>query len=153
LGGLFPTRIRGDSRKMVRILADLLTVVLDDFDAISLERYKNHLGADILRFITFWSLDLTHTCLHEYREIKPEEIREIHDEEKSLILDLVSLLKQFSEEFEEHNLQLPSFIAGPWRTHMDSFLSSYRPHSIQEISQILETGVIIDEQIDQHHRP
>jgi hypothetical protein len=86
--------------------------------------------------------------LHEYRKIEPEEINEIHDEEKLLILDLVSLLKQFSKEFEGHNLHLPSFITGPWRNHMDSFLSLSRPHSTQEISQILETGVIIDEQID-----
>jgi hypothetical protein len=148
LAGLFPTWTRGDTRNSVQILADLLTVVLDDFDAMSLERYKNHLCAGVLRFITFRSLDLTHTCLHEYRKIEPEEINEIHDEEKLLILDLVSLLKQFSKEFEGHNLHLPSFITGPWRNHMDSFLSLSRPHSTQEISQILETGVIIDEQID-----
>jgi hypothetical protein len=148
LGGLFPIWNRGDTRHFVQILADVLNVVPNEFDAMSLERYKNHLGAGILRFITFRSLDLTHTCLHNYREIEPEEIKEIHDEEKLLILDLASLLKQFSEEFEGHNLQLPSFITGPWRTHMDSFQSSSRPHSTEEISQILETGVIIDEQID-----
>jgi hypothetical protein len=99
LAGLFPKWTRGDTRDFVQIFANLLTVVLDDFDATSLECYKIHVGADILRFITFRSLDLTHTCLHEYRKIEPEEVKEIHSEENLLILDLVSLLKQFAEEF------------------------------------------------------
>lgn len=146
LAGLFPTWTRGDTRESVQILANLLTVVLYDFDATSLECYKTHLGAGILRFITFRSLGLTHTCLHEYRKIEPEEVKEIHSEEILLILDLVSLLRQFSEEFERHNLQLPSFITGPWRTRMESFLS--RPYSPQEMSQILETGIVIDELMD-----
>jgi hypothetical protein len=145
LGGLFSSRINGDSKGLIKILADLLAIVFNEFDAVSLECYKNHLSSGILRFITFRSLELTHTCLHEYRRIEPEEIKEIHDEEKLMILDLMSLSKQFSEEFEKHNLQLPSFIIGSWQTHMDSFLSSSGTQSPQELSQILETGVTIDQ--------
>lgn len=153
LGGLFSKRTHGDTKDHIQILTDLLTAVFDEFDAMSLE-CKSHLSSGILQFITFRSLKLTHTCLHEYRRIEPEEIKEIHDEEKLLILDLMGLLKQFSEEFEGHNLQLPSFITGPWQMHMGSFLSSSRPQSRQEISQILETGVIIDQPIFlRYHRP
>ncbi|KAJ5098839.1 hypothetical protein N7532_005840 [Penicillium argentinense] len=144
LGGLFPTRTYGDTRDLVQMLADLLSVVLDGFEAVSPEHYKNHLGAGILRFITFRSLELTHTCSHEYRKIEPDDIKEIHDEEKLLILDLVNLLRELSEEFEEHNLQLSSFITGPWRAHMNSFLSSSRPQGTQEASEILQAGVILD---------
>lgn len=144
LGGLFPTRTCGDTRDFVQMLPYLLSVVLDGLEAMSPERYKNHLGAGILRFITFMSLELTHTCSHEYRKIEPDDIREIHDEERILILDLVNILKELSEKFEELNLQLPNFISGPWRTHIDSVLSSSRPQNTQEASEILQAGVILD---------
>lgn len=147
LGGLFSKWTCSDSKDLIRMLTELLTIVLDKYDAVSLECYKTHLSSGILQFITFRSLELTHTCLHEYRKIELEEIKEIHDEEKLLILDLMSLLKQFSEEIERHNLQLPSFITGSWQTHMESFLSSSGTQSTQEISQIRETGVIIDQPI------
>lgn len=42
------------------------------------------------------------------------------------------------------NMDLPTSITGPWRTHMDSFLSS-RTLSTEEISQVRETGVILHE--------
>lgn len=103
------------------------------------EHFTSHLSVGILRFITLKSLDITHTCLHEYRNIEPEEIREIQDEEKLLIL-----LAQFLEESNVNGLQLPSYITGLWRINMASFLSTPRPHSVTEITQILESGVILD---------
>ena len=149
LGGLFYSEILwGKGEDCIQILADLLTAVLDDSDTRSFEPYKNHLGAGILRFIIFQSLDLTHTCQQKNmgwrREMEFEEIQEIHDEEKSGILDLEGLLKQFLEDFEGQNMDLPTFITGPWRTHMDSFLSS-RTLSTEEISKVRETGVILYE--------
>ena len=124
-----------------------MIVALDDSDARSFEPYKNHLGAGIagiLRFITLESLDLTHTCCHGGGRIECEDIKEIHDEERSGILDLDDLLKQLLEDFEGQNIDLPTFITGPWRTHMDSFLSS-RTLSTEEISKVRETGVILYE--------
>lgn len=145
LRGLFSQWTCGDKNDPMQILADLLNILFDDFDDVSLECYKNHLSSGILQFITFRSLELTHTCLHKDRRIEPKEIMEIQDEEKLLILDLMSLLNKFSEEFERHNLQLPSFITGPWQARIKSFLSSSGTPSTQEIGKIRETGVIIDQ--------
>jgi hypothetical protein len=147
LSGLLPTRTDHETAaKLIRLFAELLRVVLfhPKSEPEPDERFKSHLSVGILRFITLQSLDITHTCLHEYRNIEPEEIEEIQDEEKLLILDLERLLTQFLEESNVHGLQLPSYITGVWWTNMASFLSTPRPHSVKEIAQILESGVILD---------
>ena len=102
------------------------------------------MSVGILRFITIKSLDITHTCLRKYRNIEPEEIGEIQEEElliTVLITDLEMLLTQFLEESKLHGLQLPSYITGLWRINMASFLSTPKPHSVKDITQILESGV------------
>lgn len=147
LSGLLPTRTDHETvAKLIRLFATLLSVVLfhSKPEPEPDEHFKRHLSVVILRFTTFKILDITHTCSHEYRKIKPEEIEEIQDEEKLSIFDLERLLAQFLEELDVHGLQLPSYITGLWRRNMDSFLSAPRPHSVKEITQILELGIILD---------
>jgi len=147
LSGLLPTRTDPETAaKLIHLFAELLRVVLfhSKSEPEPDQCFKSHLSVGILRFITFRSLDITHTCLHEYRKIEPEEIEKIQDEEELLILDLESLLTQFLEESNVLGLQFPSYITGPWRTNMASFLSTPRPYSVKEITQILESGVILE---------
>ncbi|KAJ5750953.1 hypothetical protein N7533_007981 [Penicillium manginii] len=147
LSGLLPTRTDHDTAaKLIHLFAELLIVVLfpSKLEPELDEALKNHLSIGIIRFITFKSLDITHTCLYEYRKFEPEEIKEIQDEEKLLIFDLERLLARFLEELKMRQVQLPSYITGLWRTNMASFLSTSRPHSAKEITHILELGVILD---------
>ncbi|KAJ5289143.1 hypothetical protein N7478_002173 [Penicillium angulare] len=155
LSGLLPTRIDHETEaKLIQLFAEFLRVVLSHskFKPEHDERFKSYLSVGILRFITFKSLDITHTCFHEYRKIESEEIEEIQDEEKLLISDLERLLTQFLEESNVHGLQLPSYIAGPWQTHMASFLSTSNPHCVKELTQIIESGVFLDDHKSQSRR-
>lgn len=147
LSGLLPRRTdHVTTAKLIHIFAQLLSVAL--FPLIlepELDRaLKDHLSIDIIRFITFDSLGISHTCLHGYRKFEPEEIKEIQDEERLLILDLQRLLTEFLDELKMRRSQLPSYITGLWRARMASFLSTSRPHSAKEVTQFLELGVILD---------
>lgn len=147
LSGLLPTQTDHEtSAKLIHLFADLLSVVLlhSKSEPEPDERFKSHLSAGILRFITFTTLGISHTCMHEYRKIEPREIVEIQDEEKLSLLDLEMLLTQFLEELNVHGLQVQSYITGLWWTNMASFLSTRRSHTAEEITQILELGVILD---------
>jgi hypothetical protein len=129
LGGLFPTLTYRESADPIQVLVSLLRVAPFSSNYRPDTRVKSRLSAEILRFITFRSLEITHTCMHEYRTIEPEEIKEIQDEEKLLILDLERLLTRFLEELKGYGGQLPDFITTLWRTQMTSFLSTPRSYS------------------------
>jgi hypothetical protein len=147
LSGLLPARTDHEtSIKLIHLFADLLKVVLFPSTSESEpdESFKAHLSVGILRFITFKTLGIPHTCLHDYRKIEPEEIMEIQDEHKLPLLDLETLLIQFLEELNVHGLEVQSYITGLWQTNMASFLSTSRPHSVEEVIQILELGVILN---------
>ncbi|EAU32300.1 predicted protein [Aspergillus terreus NIH2624] len=147
LRGLLHTRADQETvAKLICLFAELLNVVLfhSEPEHEPDEHSKRHLSVCVLRFVTFAILDITHTCSHEWREIESEEIEEIQDEEKLLILDLERLLAHFLEELNVHGLQLSSYITGLWRTNMTSILSTARPHTVKEITQILESGVVFD---------
>jgi hypothetical protein len=85
--------------------------------------------------------------LHEYRKIEPEEIKEIQDEEKPTILDLEMLLTQYLDELEGQGLQLPTYITRSWRTEMATCLSSPRAYTTREFDKLLETGIVLLEDI------
>jgi hypothetical protein len=93
--------------------------------------------------MTSRSLGISHTCHHErYKEYDPDEISEIQDEEKLLILESDQLFEEFLSKYKELSLGFPDFLARFWWTHMNEILSSRETLSAEEISQILETGVI-----------
>lgn len=144
-----------DIRICCQLLADFLAVVLGGYYETPTEHDRKHFSATVLRFVTFWSLGLTHTCLHyndpgsRNIQIQTEEIEEIQDEERLTIMELEGLLEKFLVELEVLKLDLSSFIIGPWQTYMDSLLSSSRPQSAEEIHKILEIGVVIDDSVDE----
>lgn len=85
-GGLFPAQSQNETAERVQILVGLSKFAPLHSSNSDLKRsLKSHLAAGILQFITFQRLKLTHTCLHEYRKIEPEEIKEIQYEVKSMI--------------------------------------------------------------------
>ncbi|KAJ5381863.1 uncharacterized protein N7496_004291 [Penicillium cataractarum] len=144
LSGLFSMGIHKKTTDLIQVLVGVLRAPPFDSNYAHDERFKSHLSTEILRFITFQSLEISHTCLHKYRKFEPEEIKEIQDEEKLLILDLKRLLTQSLEKLKGYGGQLPSFITTMWRTQMTSFLSTPRTYSADEISEIVDGGVIIE---------
>ncbi|KAJ6103530.1 hypothetical protein N7512_010632 [Penicillium capsulatum] len=147
LSGLLPARTDHETAaKIIHLFAELLSVVLfhSKSEREPDERFKSHLSVGILRFITFKSLDITHTCLHEYRKIEPEEIEEIQDEEKLSIQELDQLSIKFLSEYKKLAVSLPDFLTGYWLTQINGVLSSHVTPSQEEISQVLDIGVKLD---------
>ncbi|KAE8387036.1 hypothetical protein BDV23DRAFT_174975 [Aspergillus alliaceus] len=116
LHGLFRIWPDEDVEELLRRLAIVLNSLAPSLEPEAEER----LGPCVLRFLAFQKLEITHTCSHwtfEDKEVDAEEINEIHDEERELIIDLKQLL----------------------------VLSSCGAASEEEISKVLETGVVLYE--------
>jgi hypothetical protein len=91
------------------------------------------LAKDVLRFLTFSALGLTHTCCNHnetfYLELSysncwmvkckdASEINEIRDEEKYLIERLEYLEERFLQDFEEQAVSLIEFLMEHWQKVM-----------------------------------
>lgn len=143
LHGLFRRRHRISTESLVKISITI------EFLASSLEpklqdSFYDQLAPGILRFLTFRMLDITHTCSHSFRNIDPEEVNEIHYEEKYLICTLERLLDEFAAEYEKSTETLPEFLTGSWWTRINETVSAHEPPTQQELNQILETGVVLE---------
>ncbi|KAF5854992.1 hypothetical protein ETB97_010350, partial [Aspergillus alliaceus] len=94
LHGLFRTWPDEDVEELLQRLAIVLNSLAPSLEPEAQER----LGPCVLRFLAFQKLEITHTCSHrtfEDKEVDAEEINEIHDEERELIIDLKQLLVKF----------------------------------------------------------
>ncbi|KAF4231174.1 hypothetical protein CNMCM8980_005100 [Aspergillus fumigatiaffinis] len=144
LGGLFPTRSEEGMDELVKRLAAMLEILFDPEEFHTRVYITREVVSCVLRFITSRSLGISHTCSHErYRAYEPDEIAEIQDEEKDLILLSQQLVEKFLAKYNEQFLALPDFLTGFWWTHMNEVLSTCEPASAEEIGRILETGVIL----------
>jgi hypothetical protein len=144
LGGLFPTRSEEGMDELVKRLAMMLEILFDPEEFHTWVYITGDVVSCVLRFITSRSLGISHTCSHErYQAYEPDEITEIQDEEKDSVRLSQQLFEKFLTKYKEQSLALPEFLTGFWWTHMNEVLSTCEPASAEEISRIIETGVIL----------
>ncbi|KAL4936628.1 hypothetical protein BDV06DRAFT_216533 [Aspergillus oleicola] len=137
--GRFPTRTDRYMKNLLPILEIVLKAITPLLEPVSQER----LVPCVLQVIACQAVEITHTCVHKKfgdRETCPEEIYEIHDEEK----DLISKLEQLLDEFlsPEKTLLSPDLLA-MWWAHVNNAISSHGALSEEEISRILDAGVVL----------
>ena len=107
--------------------------------------YKGLDAAELLRWITFEKLELTHTCCRPHwskhseksnvyigdqqrisvcfsRPMPPSEIEEIRDEESADLKKLTGLLADFEAKVVELDLPIPDFISAYWEPRMEQVL-------------------------------
>lgn len=146
LRGMFPTRFGKDWGELIHRLAIVIETLTSSNGLARQERFIDFIAPCILRFVTCRSLKISHTCVHAfYRGIDAEEIEEIQDEERFLILELEGLLPEFVQTFETLSLSFLDFWTGYWRARMNEVESSSGEPSAEAATKILETGVILYE--------
>ncbi len=137
-------------REAVQLLTSL-TYLLDGLDG-------ERLAEDVIRFLSFSALGMTHTCcrpsrrynsaifnLYGYCEaisvLDPAEVEEIRDEEAGLIERLDCLVNSFMEDFRELGLPLSQFLLEKWQITVLEELE--REENITELvrEQLEEIGV------------
>ncbi|KAL3440404.1 hypothetical protein BJX65DRAFT_33028 [Aspergillus insuetus] len=99
------------------------------------------LAPRLLRFLTFCELDLTHTCNHHGEEMKSDQIRDIQQEEASLIAQLSTLVDELLGEYSSSSLTLHQFLKEVWRDKMDEILSEIPDH--QDAAQLRRVGLTL----------
>jgi hypothetical protein len=124
-------------------LLPILEVVLEAITPLSEPVAQERLYPCVLRYTACQEVEITHTCRHgEYEdgEICLEEICEIHDEEE----DLLSELEQLLEEFISPGTKpiWPNSLTA-WWIHFNNAISARSALSEEEISKILEVGVVL----------
>lgn len=127
-------------------LVDRLAVTLEKLTTTEPQQHLgDELAPGILRFITCYSLDISHTCVHELgKRIEPDAVREIQDDEKHLILDLDELSAEFLSKYKEFGVPLSDFVKGYWWTEMKVILSSRETPSEEYVRQVRGIGVVLD---------
>ena len=105
--------------------------------------------AEILRFLTFERLEMTHTCCvyhpgpwcHDYFSVFDDNNRvEIQEEESADLEQLESLMLEFRRAYTDLGASLPDFLQGYWTTRMDQVMSEEAIRE-DEASRIRELGV------------
>jgi hypothetical protein len=126
-----------------------------------------HAAFAIIRFLTFESLQIPHTCRHPERcwlaegsdcddphhsdpsyhwEPKDsEEVDEMQDEWRELIAVLEESVARFLVMYETSDLPLCEFLDTIWQEEISKRCEKDDPPSQEEISRVRELGVILDE--------
>ncbi|KAL4886889.1 hypothetical protein BJY04DRAFT_43414 [Aspergillus karnatakaensis] len=115
------------------------------------EDQKLRIFKQVIRYLTFVALGLSHTC-HKcdcryfigiaFEKMDPEEIQEIREEEALLIDQLNDLVTEFSRKFEKLRTGIQDFIEAYWMPRMDEVLANDEP-DLEEEQRVREIGVII----------
>ena len=107
------------------------------------------LSRDIIRYLTFEILGLTHTCCESYgcfphsTRFNETEQEEIHEEERLTIGKLDALAPEFEEKYTELGVSVPDFLNGYWKTRMEEVEGEDEPLDEEEIAKIKDLGVVI----------
>jgi hypothetical protein len=144
--GMFPRRSDKDLDELVNRLAIAIETLTCSHVLPSQEHLIDLIAPSVLRFITCRRLNISHTCVHDYYGgIDEEEIDEIQDEERILILELEGLLAEFVQTLENLSLPFPDFLTSNWRARMKEVEYLSGMPSAEAPVEILETGVILFE--------
>lgn len=129
------------SAKFAKVLGEIACILEPDLP----ERLYHKLAHGIIRFLTCRYLEITHTCVcNRYREVRPEDVDEIMDEQKDQVLEVAQLVEEFLLKYEELSMPLPEFLTSYWCTRMEDVLSACEPPTQEQMSQLREIGVVID---------
>lgn len=103
--------------------------------------------SDLVRFLTFEWLDLTHTCCRESYDtnllsvpFEDDEIQEIHNEEHEDLQLLENLMIEFDQNRRELGYPLARFIGEYWQPRMKEVLSEQKPMDYEKVREI---GVVL----------
>jgi hypothetical protein len=117
-------------------------------------------SANIIRFLTFERLELTHTCcawqgrLNNYFAIFNDNDRiEIQEEESVDLNELVKLMLEFRHAYADLSVPLPEFLQGYWMTRMDEVMSGEEAMNEDEARRIRELGVTWEPREQHSTRP
>jgi hypothetical protein len=131
-----------------------LTYLLNGLDG-------EQLVEDVIRFLTFSGLGLTHTCCRHLtsrgllpnscyksnklmiRVMNPTDVEEIRDEEGELIEKLDLLVDRFMKEFHELGVPLSQFLLKKWQETMFAELTEKVEVPETVIGQLDELGVTL----------
>lgn len=110
---------------------------------------------DVIRFLTFDTLGLTHTCCRQEEEYPQnstsfedeDAIREIHDEEQEDLQLLEDLLSEFEQYRRRSNCCIRDFYFTYWRVRMKQVLSE---ETISNQDDLREIGVSLHSSEPQH---
>lgn len=100
---------------------------------------------DLIRFLTFDALDLTHTCCRSRKtwfsaNLVPfendNEIEEIHDEEHEDLQLLENLLLEFDQFRRKSNCSIQEFFFTYWRIRMKEVLSEEKTSSLDDLREV-----------------
>ena len=134
-----------DFDELLNRLAIFIEILAGSLDADGRNNLIDHIAPHVLRFITCQALDISHTCIREYRTVmEAEEIEEIHEEERDAIFELETLLSEFLAELEHSSQSFSKFLTGYWQARMNEFLSARVVPSAETLSQIRDIGVLLD---------
>jgi hypothetical protein len=104
------------------------------------------ISLEFIRFETFTSMGLTHTCcclavnhLMGYRG----DTLGIHEDEAEMIAELEKMVSEFTTEFSELDCTLIQFMDGPWKKRMDKWNSN--PMTEEELAKLRELGVVLED--------
>lgn len=106
--------------------------------------------AQIIRFLTFTGLELTHTCcvLHEIvnvvRMFDDENRVEIQDEERVGLDELEKLMLEFEHAYTGSGFCLSEFLWKYWDPRMEELMSDTKAMDEEEARQIRELGVVLE---------
>ena len=131
--------------KSVRAVSVTIEVIASSLEPKLRGPFYDKLAPGVLRFLSCRMLDITHTCCHRYRKRDPEEVDEIHDEEKYLICALEKFLDEIAAEYEESIETLPGFLTGTWWIRINEAVSMRETPTQWELNQLLQTGIILEE--------
>jgi hypothetical protein len=125
-----------------------LTLLLDDLAG-------EQLAEDVIRFLTFSALGLTHTCCSHVafpsidyydcriRLMDPNDVEEIREEEDEMIRTLDCLVDGFMADFRETGLPLSDFLLGRWQETMLAELTKKDEIPKGVMEQLDELGVVL----------
>ncbi|MBE3048022.1 hypothetical protein IMZ48_37040, partial [Candidatus Bathyarchaeota archaeon] len=117
------------------------------------EFVQGETAEELLRFLTFEALEMTHTCCKEVEGtptggpaclaflMSKGDIEDIHEEEKALHLRLEELLLEFSTRLESSGEGLKKFVLGYWRERM---AEECVPARFENEALGVESGVIFE---------
>ncbi|KAL3440512.1 hypothetical protein BJX65DRAFT_314702 [Aspergillus insuetus] len=107
----------------------LLSVLVDEWQGGYEEAFNTEdrvkLAHQMIRYLTFEALDLTHTCHgttcggRKVTRMDPEEVDEIREEEVSLIEELEALVSEFITTYNELGVGIYKFIFDHWWPRID----------------------------------
>ncbi|KAL4948590.1 hypothetical protein BDW69DRAFT_90646 [Aspergillus filifer] len=124
---------------------DKIAELLEELEITQDTEQLKKLFLRTLRYATFEALEMSHTChgTDYYRtRCSPEETAEIRDEDFTSILQLDSLMVEFSEKYNELAVNMSEFIKGYWQPRMDEF-NAEEEIDPEDATRIREIGVII----------